>query len=108
MPGPVRRRFPIGVEVLEEGGAHVRVWAPSRQRVRVAHGEGLARTAALAREADTGYFAGAGPGLGAGARYAFLLDGDDKHYPDPASRFQPEGPEGPSEVVDPRRFRWTD
>ena len=29
-------------------------------------------------------------------------------YPDPASRFQPEGPHGPSCVVDPRQFRWAD
>ena len=29
-------------------------------------------------------------------------------YPDPASRFQPEGVHGPSEVVDPARFAWTD
>ena len=29
-------------------------------------------------------------------------------YPDPASRFQPDGPHGPSEVVDPAAFRWTD
>ena len=28
--------------------------------------------------------------------------------PDPASRFQPEGPHGPSEIVDPGTFRWTD
>src|SRR5262249_19808182 len=29
-------------------------------------------------------------------------------YPDPASRFQPAGPHGPSEVIDPRAFTWTD
>ena len=28
--------------------------------------------------------------------------------PDPASRFQPEGPHGPSEIVDPGAFAWTD
>src|SRR5690606_24057871 len=28
--------------------------------------------------------------------------------PDPASRFQPEGPHGPSSIVDPSGFRWTD
>ncbi len=31
-----------------------------------------------------------------------------KLYPDPASRFQPKGPHGPSQVVDPRKFKWTD
>jgi maltooligosyltrehalose trehalohydrolase len=29
-------------------------------------------------------------------------------YPDPASRFQPHGPHGPSEIVDPTSFQWTD
>src|SRR5207302_4442933 len=28
--------------------------------------------------------------------------------PDPVSRFQPHGPHGPSQVVDPARFLWTD
>ncbi len=47
-------------------------------------------------------------GLEVGGRYAFLLDDDARPYPDPASRFQPEGPHGPSEVVDPGAFAWTD
>src|SRR5262249_4057181 len=33
---------------------------------------------------------------------------DGELYPDPASRFQPEGPHGPSQVVDPNSFKWTD
>src|SRR5262249_2415703 len=44
----------------------------------------------------------------AGARYRFCLDGEPALYPDPASRFQPEGPHGPSEVVDPSRYSWRD
>src|SRR5262249_21257713 len=36
------------------------------------------------------------------------LDGGSELYPDPASRFQPDGPHGPSEVVDPKRFAWSD
>src|SRR6476469_7812004 len=47
------------------------------------------------------------PGMAAGARYRLQLDGGEA-FPDPASRFQPEGPHGPSEVVDPAAFRWTD
>ncbi|MES1164960.1 MAG: malto-oligosyltrehalose trehalohydrolase, partial [Verrucomicrobiota bacterium] len=47
-------------------------------------------------------------GLTAGGRYAFRLDDDPHPYPDPASRFQPDGPHGPSELVDPATFAWTD
>jgi maltooligosyltrehalose trehalohydrolase len=47
-------------------------------------------------------------GVGAGALYAYSLEGSETLYPDPASRFQPYGPHGPSQVVDPREFRWTD
>src|SRR4029078_5261805 len=43
----------------------------------------------------------------AGSRYWFRLDGKET-FPDPASRFQPDGPHGPSQVVDPHAFRWTD
>jgi len=35
-------------------------------------------------------------------------DNGDEAYPDPASRFQPEGPHGPSEIVDAAAFRWSD
>ncbi len=42
-----------------------------------------------------------------GTRYTFRLDGGDA-FPDPASRFQPEGPHGASQVIDPARFAWSD
>ncbi len=41
-------------------------------------------------------------------RYGFRTDTAEKLLPDPASRFQPEGPHGPSEIIDPDTFRWTD
>lgn len=43
----------------------------------------------------------------AGTRYSFRMP-DGRDLPDPASRFQPEGVHGPSEVVDTSEFRWTD
>ncbi len=104
-----RRKFPIGAEV-QEGGVHFRVWAPERRRVEVvlesADG-GESQVHELAAEAD-GYHAGFVAGVGAGARYRYRLDGDRQRYPDPASRFQPEGPHGPSQVIDPTAFAWTD
>ncbi|MBD0288854.1 MAG: malto-oligosyltrehalose trehalohydrolase, partial [Flavisolibacter sp.] len=41
------------------------------------------------------------------ARYFFMPDGE-KDYPDPASRFQPEGVHGPSQVVNHALYRWND
>src|SRR4051812_14395235 len=103
MPEQYARRYPIGAEVTHEG-AHFRVWAPIRSRVEVVVEDGP--TTVLLREAD-GYFAGFVAGVKAGARYRFQLDGGPPR-PDPASRYQPEGPHGPSQVVDSSRFEWTD
>ncbi len=41
-------------------------------------------------------------------RYRFRLDRSETALPDPASRFQPDGPHGPSEIIDPLAFTWTD
>ena len=49
---------------------------------------------------DDGTFGGLVPRLGAGTRYRYRVDGGAA-FPDPASRFQPEGVHGPSEVIDP-------
>ena len=53
-----------------------------------------------------GYYSAAVPDAGHGARYRFRLDGE--LFADPASRFQPDGPSGPSQVIDPARFSWRD
>jgi maltooligosyltrehalose trehalohydrolase len=98
------RRWPIGAELLGPGQTHFRVWAPRRQRVAlvVEGGKALPLTAE-----GNGYFSG-DAAAGPGALYRFRLDDDPTLYPDPASRFQPHGPHGPSEVIDPRAFAWTD
>ncbi len=100
------RRLPVGAEALPAGGVHFRVWAPQRQRVEVTF-EGGAAGAALAPEGN-GYFSGDVAGVGPGTLYRFRLDDDPTPYPDPVSRFQPQGPHGPSQVVDPSVFTWTD
>lgn len=99
------RRLPHGAEVQPTGGVHFRVWAPDRRRVAVVLDDGPGID--LEPEAP-GWFAGLVGTAGAGTRYRYRLDGGDFLYPDPASRFQPEGPHGPSEVIDPTAFEWTD
>ena len=97
------RRLPIGAELAPKGGGHFRVWAPETSQVEVDLGD---RRVRLDPESH-GYHSGLAPAVEAGTRYAYRLDGGPP-YPDPASRFQPDGPHGPSEVVDPASFRWTD
>ena len=100
-----RRRLPVGAEPQPGGSVHFRVWAPRRRTVEVAL-EGRGASVSLEPERG-GYFSGLVRQAEADARYRYRLDGGDA-FPDPASRFQPEGPHGPSQVVDPSRFQWTD
>ncbi len=107
------RRLPVGAEVLPEGGVHFRVWAPKRKKVEVViegsrgvESESAQRSVELEPE-PSGYFSGVVRSATAGTLYRYRLDGGDS-FPDPASRFQPEGPHGPSQVISPSTFPWTD
>jgi maltooligosyltrehalose trehalohydrolase len=101
------RRLPIGADIQPDGQTHFRVWAPDPREVVLVveecskHRQDIPMTP----ERD-GYYSALVPGVGHGDRYWFRLDGELS--PDPASRFQPEGPFGPSQVVDPDRFDWHD
>jgi len=82
-----------------------RVWAPEHTAVDLVI-EGRPDIRPLAQE-SCGYWSGAFSDVPPGTRYRYRLDGrDDQVFPDPASRFQPDGVHGPSEVVDPSALRW--
>jgi maltooligosyltrehalose trehalohydrolase len=85
---------------LIESGATFRLWAPAARRVDLL----LDQTHPMQRR-DDGWFVADLPGAGAGARYKFRID-DDIDVPDPASDFQPEDVNGPSEVIDHARYQW--
>jgi maltooligosyltrehalose trehalohydrolase len=103
-----RRPLPIGAACLSDGGVLFRVWAPRRQRVTVVlEHEGDRRVFPLVAEGN-GYFSALSFEARPGTLYRFRLDEGDALHPDPASRFQPQGPSGPSQVVDPMAFAWTD
>lgn len=89
---------------VEQGGVRFRVWAPKATCVEVVILEG--RVYPLTREA-TGYFSGSVKDARAGTAYRYRVDGGPG-LPDPCSRFQPEGPHGPSLIVDPAEYDWTD
>lgn len=104
------RRLPVGAEFIPANGVHVRVWAPKASRVSVVFegdGPGIPPEAPLEAEGG-GWFSLLVADAGPGTLYRFRLDGGERLYPDPASRFQPDGPHGPSQVVDPAAFAWTD
>src|SRR5215510_13208069 len=87
------RRLPVGAEVLGDGEVHFRVWAPRSQRVEVIVGGGVCAQAVIELNSETnGYFSGHSPLVKAGDPYRYRLDGSELLVPDPASRFQPEGP----------------
>jgi maltooligosyltrehalose trehalohydrolase len=89
------------------GAVGFRVWAPERSRVEVCvETPGRGAVHPMRRLAD-GFHEALVPGLGPGDLYRYRLDGEGP-FPDPASRFQPEGVHGPSEVVDPGAFAWSD
>lgn len=105
----VKRRYPIGAELTGPDQTHFRVWAPKAQQVDIVLEDGTGKSRqqtclGMAAE-EAGYFSGHASAA-AGTRYWFRVN--DRLYPDPVSRFQPDGPHGSSCIVDPAAFRWTD
>src|SRR5438067_13745682 len=104
-----KRRYPIGAELVGEKQTDFRVWAPKAQQVDVVlKGTAGAKPHFCSLTAEPGgYFSGAA-NAGAGAGYRFRVNGAENFYPDPTSRFQPDGPIGYSCIVGPTHFRWSD
>lgn len=103
--------LPIGARVLPKG-VRFRLWAGKHESVTVvieeSSGPGGERIQAGLLDEGGGYFSAVIDEASAGDLYRFQLDGETRLLPDPASRFQPQGPHGPSQVIDPSRFDWTD
>src|SRR4051812_31287160 len=84
-----------------DGTVEFRVWAPYPERVDV-----RVRGADHALEPEGFGVRSARVEAAAGDDYVFVLDG--RELPDPATRHQPDGLRGPSRVVDPKAFAWSD
>lgn len=95
--------FP-GATDLGGGRCQFRVWAPFVNRMAVHIVSPEERAVPLSREG--GYHQGVIEGIHPGAQYFYSLDGG-KDRPDPASRLQPKGVHGPSQIISPR-FSWED
>ncbi len=96
----------LGARPIGPSSVRFRVWAPRATTVgvRVQSRDG---PAAPLTPSDHGYFEGILEHVGPGTRYRYVID-NRVERPDPASRCQPEGVHGPSEVVDPNGFPWSD
>ncbi len=97
----VAHEMPFGAEVLPEGGVQFRLWAPAAKNVDLV----LEKKSAPMKKRGEGWFEVVELAAGPGTRYRYRIDGGQL-VPDPASRFQPQDVDGPSEVIDPASYRW--
>lgn len=103
--------MPLGAELIGADIVRFRLWAPSARSVAVVFdaresGEGTLENVELNRLVD-GWCEAVVEGVAPGATYRYRID-DELDVPDPASRFNPRGPGGPSEVIDAESFDWDD
>src|SRR5579885_3692304 len=92
--------MPFGAECRDDGTVRFRLWAPAAQSVVL----DLSGRELPLRNSGEGWFqliTEAQPG----SQYKFKINGEQE-VPDPASRFQPSGVHGSSEVIDPKTFEW--
>lgn len=100
---PSAHIMPFGAEMRAGGGVRFSLWAPAQGHVRLALGN--VRDPLEMQALPQGWHTLNVPAARPGVRYDFVLE-DNMHVPDPASRFQPEGLHGRSEVIDPELYKW--
>jgi len=95
----------LGGVLVGENACSFLVWAPRARSVEVCIVEPREHAVPM-QVAGRGYFHAVVEGISAGALYRYRLDGE-KERPDPASRYQPRGVHGPSQIID-SSFKWND
>ncbi|MGC8659509.1 MAG: malto-oligosyltrehalose trehalohydrolase [Desulfomonilaceae bacterium] len=101
----VKYTLQLGANRVNESICEFRVWAPDVEVVDVHIVSPLDRFLNLSKD-TSGYHWGCFHDVDPGSLYFYRLD-ESVERPDPASRYQPHGVHGPSQVMDPN-FRWTD
>jgi malto-oligosyltrehalose trehalohydrolase len=100
--------MPFGAELTDDGRVRFRLWAPGARKVDLSldDGKGVAQVLPMTRLDDSHYEVITEKAR-AGSLYRYRINGENE-VPDPASRRNPEDVHGPSQVVDPTDFNWTD
>jgi maltooligosyltrehalose trehalohydrolase len=100
----------LGATPLPTKGYRFVAWAPAEKALSVhlvSGSNGNGDMLVPMRKNESGYFSAEIDDVKPDARYFFRFE-DGRERPDPASRFQPEGVHGPSQVVELDAFQWTD
>jgi malto-oligosyltrehalose trehalohydrolase len=100
-----RHAMPFGAQLLDQGGVRFRLWAPNARTVDLLLEDG--RGALTLDALGDGWFELVTDRAGHGSRYRYRID-ETHLVPDPASRYNPEDVDGPSQVWDPDHFDWRD
>ena len=99
--------LPFGAQRYPDGRTQFRLWAPTARSVALQLEGPIATPRHVALDVDDGWYETNIDGLAVGDRYRFWID-EEIAVPDPASRFNPEGVQGASAIVDPCTFEWHD
>ncbi|HEU0163783.1 MAG TPA: alpha-amylase family glycosyl hydrolase, partial [Thermomicrobiales bacterium] len=92
---------------ITESGVEFAVWAPGARAVELEFINDEGPWYVSLDRQENGVWTADVAEAAAGTRYKYRVDGGYP-CPDPRSRFQPDGVHGPSEVVDPGAYGWTD
>ncbi|HLZ93633.1 MAG TPA: malto-oligosyltrehalose trehalohydrolase [Candidatus Acidoferrum sp.] len=103
---PRTRPAALGATPQGRGDWSFTVWAPSHERLEL-HLQGTHEAIIPMNRDARGYHRALASVIPGGAKY-FYRFGNLQERADPASRRQPDGVHGPSELVDLRHFPWTD
>jgi maltooligosyltrehalose trehalohydrolase len=100
--------MPFGAEFTHDGQVRFRLWAPDARKVDLSldDGKGVIHILPMTRVEDSFYEVVTAKAV-AGSLYRYRINGENE-VPDPASRLNPQDVHGPSQVVDPAEFDWTD
>ena len=96
----------LGTRLVSESKVEFCVWSPTVDCVHIYLEDREGEEPLALEKNDGGFHVGTMKGVGVGTRYYCSFDGGPLR-PDPASRYQPAGVHGPSQVVT-REFAWTD